>query len=337
MPELNLDAPFDEQITTPTESLSEALLDEQVTTPTESLPLETLVEEPQTSLPPIPSIPSTEDPLDNSSTKGLTQEELHDPNRIEITIADGQAPVIVFFGPRSSGKTMTLVRLTRYLKSQGYSISPIRSFRPSYDGNYQKICNNFDALVNQIDAATATDYMSFMLVEVTKNGRRICQILEAPGEYYFHQDRPNDPFPAYVNSIISSSNRKVWCAFVEPDWENYSDRANYSSRIAHLKIQMRPTDKMIFILNKIDKTNFVIGPGQVNIVQARKEVNNLYPNIFAPFANPNPITRFFKPWNCQFIPFQTGTYTADASGAMTYQQGPDEYPRKLWSTIMNYI
>ena len=39
----------------------------------------------------------------------------------DIAIADKNAPVIMLFGPRSSGKSMTLVRLSRYLRSNGYT------------------------------------------------------------------------------------------------------------------------------------------------------------------------------------------------------------------------
>ena len=116
------------------------------------------------------------------SKRGLNANELNDPNKINITIADKKTPIVILFGPPSCGKTMTLVRLTRFLKSEGYKINPIKTFRPSYDENYKYICENYDAMINQTDAAHSTDRINFMLVEVIKDGKRICQILEAPGE-----------------------------------------------------------------------------------------------------------------------------------------------------------
>ena len=266
-----------------------------------------------------------------------TQEQQYDdPNKINVTIVNKDIPLVILFGPPACGKTMTLVRLTRYLRSKGFKISPVRSFRPSGDQNYQNICNNFDGMINQSDASKSTALIEFMLVEILNNGKSLCQILEAPGEYYFDPANPQNPFPNYVNTIINSINRKIWCIFVEPDWENDSDRRNYSLRINHLKTRMRSRDKTIFVFNKIDKTDYVMAPGKVNVSQARKSVLHLYPNIFEPFRNLNPITKFFSEWRCDFIPFQTGDFTQSTTD-LTYQQGPDEYPAILWSTITRHI
>lgn len=272
----------------------------------------------------------------NESATGLSAIEMNDPNNISVTIADPNSPLIILFGPPACGKTMTLVRLTRYLQNQGYTIAPIKTFRPSTDTNYKEMCENFNEMINSDNAAKSTGRISFMLVEVIKNGNRLCQILEAPGEYYFNPEKPNNPFPNYVNTIINSGNRKIWSILVEPDWENEIDRRNYVSKITGLKQRMRMSDKVIFIYNKIDKTNFVRSVGNINIVSAIKEVENTYSNIFVPFLNQNPITKLFKKYNCEFVPFQTGDYTQAING-LTYQEGPDEYCNSLWSTLFKNI
>ena len=40
----------------------------------------------------------------------------------DIKIGDKRAPIIMLFGPPTSGKSMTLVRLARYLRKQGYTV-----------------------------------------------------------------------------------------------------------------------------------------------------------------------------------------------------------------------
>ncbi len=281
-------------------------------------------------------VQETQEQYNSNGVQGLSEAELNDPNSINVTISDHNAPLVILFGPPACGKTMTLVRMTRFLQSEGYTVSPIRTFRPTADTNYKEICDKFDETINSNNAAESTDRISFMLVEVIKNGRRLCQILEAPGEYYFNPSKPNTSFPNYVNTIIASQNRKVWTIMIEPDWMNQTDRRNYVSRIMRLKQSMRSKDSVVFVFNKIDLTNFVIGVGEINNSAAIEEVKNLYPDIFVPFENQNPITRIFYKYNCEFVPFQTGYYTS-AMSAVTYQEGPREYCVKLWNVIMKSI
>ena len=147
---------------------------------------------------------NVDDPED--AVHGLNQEEIKDPNSIVVSIADQAVPIIVLFGPTECGKTMTLIRMTRFLQKYGYRVSPIRSFRPSADAHYAQMCEGYNELVHSSNAAEGTQMISFMLVEVLdKSGRRICQILEAPGEYYYNPKKPSDDFPAYVNTIINSN------------------------------------------------------------------------------------------------------------------------------------
>lgn len=276
------------------------------------------------------------EPQDTKGVHGLSAAEMNDPNSIRVTVSDPKAPLVILFGPPACGKTMTLVRLTRFLQSEGYTVAPIRTFRPTTDTNYAEICEKFDETMNSDNAADSTNRISFMLVEIIENGRRLCQILEAPGEYYFNPKKPNAGFPNYVNTIIASSNRKVWTIMVEPDWMDHTDRLNYVTKINRLKQSMRSKDSTIFVFNKIDLTNFVRGVGEINKGAAINEVKNLYPNIFVPFMNQNPLTKWVKEYNCEFVPFQTGYYTPALNG-FTYQEGPREYCVKLWNTIKDSI
>lgn len=270
---------------------------------------------------------------------GLTSDELNDPNNIRVAISDPQTPIVVLYGPPSCGKTMTLVRMTRYLQSQGYSVVPDKTFRPAYDTNYKQLCESFNQMINSNDAATSTSNISFMLVKVLKNGKPVCQLLEAPGEYYFNPDDPNSDYPAYVHEIVSCSNRKIWAIVVEPDWgRDNTDRANYVTRIRDLKSDLSSRDKVVFVYNKIDLDKGLVHKvGSIDIGQAITNVNNLYPGIFVPFKNDIPILSWFVKYNCEFVPFMTGKYTKKMNGGLAYTPSHDIYPQKLWQAMLKLI
>lgn len=272
---------------------------------------------------------------------GMTYEELNDANKIKVTIADYNTPLVVFFGSPACGKTMTLVRLTRYLRSKGYTVEPDTAFRPAYDKNYKDMCQNFDTMINREDAAEATAKINFMLVKVMYNGKTLCQILEGPGEYYYDPKKPQAPFPKYVNAIINSNNRKIWAIMVEPDKTNPrmddEQRRQYVTKIHKLKTKISPRDKVLFVFNKIDETPFVINATTINYTEALKHTKYLYPNIFVPFTNTNPITKFWNPYRCDFVAFQTGDFSEAADGTLTFEEGNEIYPKNLWNIILKRI
>ena len=125
---------------------------------------------------------------------------------------------------------------------------------------------------------------------------------------------------------------------IELDWKNSSTRADYVTRIMNLKSQMFSRDKVVFICNKIDKNpEYVFGVGQVNTKEVINSIRNQYPGIFAPFENRNPITSFFQKYNCEFVPFMTGSFSQTLSGGSTFTEGHEIYAKKLWNTILNQI
>ena len=269
----------------------------------------------------------------------------NDPNKITVTIADETTPLVILFGPPSCGKTMTLVRLARYLRGlNGYTIQPVTSFRPSTDKNYKEICTHFDSMINSENAADSTNLINFMLVKILYQGKSICQILEAPGEHYFNPQvptgKPEDI--RYINTIINSKNRKIWAIIVEPDhtnknMKNEQDRKNYADKITNLKKNIKSRDKILFVFNKIDETPYIISPGKVQMREAMREIRNLYPNVFVPFKNEVPILKWWKEYNFEFIAFQTGSYPKCTDGTLGFENGHDIYPENFWKTIVKLI
>ena len=277
-------------------------------------------------------------PAAYQSVSGLSEAEINDPNAIKVNITDSTSPIVILFGPPGCGKTMTLVRLARYLRTIGFKLDPVSSFRPAFDTHYARMCQAFPSMIGSDDAADSTQGISFMLVRVLDDkGRVKCQILEAPGEYYYDPNNslePNVGFPAYLNTIKNNKGRKIWCFMVEPKWQYLSQSSSYVEKIKKCKSFMRPADKVVFVLNKIDQTPFLISPGEVNMKSARKEVADLFPGIFALFQRRGV---FGTSDNFSIVPFHTGDYSPKLYGGYSYQEGPDEYPRTLWKTIMALV
>ncbi len=280
------------------------------------------------------------------SDKEINTEKAQDPNAITVTISDVGTPIVVLFGPGKCGKTMTQIRLARYLHEHGYSVNPIRDFRPSDDKDYQYYCDNYPRFLANTNAASSTNTLAFMLLEVLdKRGTRICQILEAPGEHYYSVADPMAEFPAYINNLISSSTKKIWVITLEPNWNPHANCQQYNlneyvSKIKKLSQQINRRDKVLFIYNKIDTTNLVQRQGVVNVPQMIKDVKNHFTGVFTPFINTNPITKWWRKYNCDILPFSTGSYNQYKDGTdakVTYTMGPDIYPQKLWAKISELI
>lgn len=116
---------------------------------------------------------STELPLFGApKEKATSVDSVLDPLKVSVEIADRSTPVVLLVGPPASGKTMMLVRLTRWLKNKGYTVTPVRTFRSS-DGAYERMCDDFNAMVSSNEAAAGTNVISFMLVKVSYNGRAL--------------------------------------------------------------------------------------------------------------------------------------------------------------------
>lgn len=271
-------------------------------------------------------------PQDNSETSPAVVDEN------DITVADKRTPVVMLFGPRSSGKSMTLVRLSRYLRDNDYTIKVDKTFKS--DAKYKEKCDKFLKDLDTKEALSGNAYTDFLLVKVIKHGKTICQFLEAPGEHYFDpKDVSAKNFPPYMTEIIRKlRNRKIWAFITEAEWDvNNSIKKSYVRRIANCKAQLvRENDRFVILYNKVDQKDELFDDGRIHVSSAEKTMMDEYDGLAKLFVNKNPITSLWRKYNYKFVPFCTGYYFTE-KGRLTYKESDDGYPKLLWNALMECI
>lgn len=256
-----------------------------------------------------------------------------------LCVAD-PSPLVMLFGPEASGKTMALIRLTKYLWKKGYQVVPVKSFRPPYDEHYNAICESYSSMCHSQYAVDCTMGCNFVLVKVIdKQGRTVCQLMDAPGQWYFDRNRPQTGLPACINRIIGLSNKHIWLFFVEPDWDDCNTRQMYVERITQMRSAMFLKDRTIFVSNKIDMyPHLLLKDGMPNTNLIFRDIKKQYPNIFTPFENKNSITRLFRKYDSRFVPFSAGSFAPISDGRqVVYNSSYTFYPKSLWKAICDCL
>ena len=248
-----------------------------------------------------------------------------------------KSPIVILFGPSMCGKTMTLVRLTRYLKNR-YNFKPDKSFKDSNDEEYSQLCASFNDAVNSDNAADGTRYIDFMLLRVNdKRGKTLCQFVESPGEFLFDPAKPNDPFPLYFEAIRDTANRKIWVFFLEPTLKN-DEKRSYVDKITK-QIEFGENDRFIFLVNKIDMEvtkDLMITKESINEEKLRDYVKNEFEGLIE--CDKFILHKMFSDKELfRIIGFQTGTYhegkDTDGNPYKAFHAGHDSHPQRLWTAI----
>lgn len=257
----------------------------------------------------------------------------------DIKIGDKRAPIVMLFGPPTSGKSMTLVRLARYLRKQGYTVKADPTFKS--DDAYKVRCEQFHKNLNTTEALQGNALNEFLMVKVINHGTTVCQILEAPGEHYFNPKKPEEVsarnFRPYLTEIIRNlSNRKIWVFITEAEWNVHASvKDSYVSRIRGCKHQLlKRTDRVVILYNKVDQKEELFEDGQLHVSSAEKAMKDEYEGLSTIFKNPNPITSLWRAFNYRFVPFCTGYYTKQVGGKHKYNESEERYPRHLWAELM---
>lgn len=262
------------------------------------------------------------------------------------TIVNQTVPIVVFVGPPSSGKSMILVRLAKFLRSQGYTVKTDPTFLNTIQ--YQKDCKEFERCLTTTTALQGT--VKFLLVNIYKDGEEVAKLLEAPGEDFYTTDPAktragkNDMIEPYLQAIMASRNIKSYVMLLDLDSDTSfrrdgSHRESYEQRILnHFYDNINKNrDRVVLLYNKIDETPFGDINGCSNPSGARKDARMYYPAWFSSMR----ITKWgmFTVDNFTFKTFCTGMFAVQTDDFgnkyKTYTIADDKYPRELWKEIIS--
>lgn len=296
-----------------------------------------LIDDPDPTPEPTPGptpIPLPE-PEPNPNPDIYTDDEIRDVNNIKVTIPDTQTPIVVLFGSPASGKTLSLLRMIRYLEQNSYQVFPEELFRPHTDKHYIKMCSELKNMVYSNYAPGGNDTISFMLVKVLDFvGHPVCQILEAPGEHYFNGSADLS-FPTYINAIRTAPNKKVWVFYVEQDWgESQTERDLYAAKIREMQKLISPKDRIVFLFNKVDKHRHQQKPnGEPNKKVFFTNIQQQFPGIFTQYQNTGITKLLYGPYNFKSVCFSSGVFNKTQDGKEVWTPENDWYCREFWEAI----
>lgn len=262
------------------------------------------------------------------------------------TIVNQTVPIVVFVGPPSSGKSMILVRLAKFLRSQGYTVKTDPTFLNT--AQYQQDCKEFERCLTTTTALQGT--VKFLLVNIYKDGEEIAKLLEAPGEDFYTTDPAktragkNDMIEPYLQAIMASRNIKSYVILLDLDSDTSfrrdgNHRESYEQRILnHFYVNINKNrDRVVLLYNKIDETPFGDINGCNNPSGALKDAKMYYPAWFSSMK----ITKWGMVTvdNFTFKTFCTGMFAVQTDNFgnkyKTYTIADDNYPRDLWKEIIS--
>lgn len=277
---------------------------------------------------------------------------------------NANAPIVIFFGQSTGGKTTALVRLIRYLNTKGCMFEVDNVFHNFYYNHLADSQAKWDDIVDTINDNVNNRLYSEVLgtkerslVNIISKGQVICRFLEVPGEDFINmQNAANINFVGdsvkydYLNHAMSCDFKKIWIFFFDLNLVNANQAtinniaANYVNQIKNTRIGLN--DKIIVLLNKIDLTVGVNGNAlvqrQLPLDRYEDFINDNFNNILndAPFAT--------KRWNIfgirdsykrhykllGYSSFSNETAKAIGEGERIRETESNAiYPAELWKAI----
>lgn len=240
-------------------------------------------------------------------------------------------PMVVFFGPASSGKTIALLSLAKHI---GSDLEVVRAgFRD--DAGYEATTEAFERarLESRIEPGS-TGKVDFLLLKWSQNSVPFCYFLEAPGEHYYDPARPAN-VPMYLKKIFSAPYRKVFVIFFEDaivagegKLEGYCKKI-----ISTLSLVEAKNSHVIILYNKCDIDRTIWRNGKPLKKQFQKKLFKAStPAVVKLEEFLNARYRSFD-----FVPYQSGDFAQSAGTPVMQFLEHSEFAESLQEAIKSGV
>ena len=271
------------------------------------------------------------------------------------------APVVIFFGQSEGGKTTALVRLIRFLNKK-YRPEVSETFHNHYYGHREDI--TFDEIKDEVETQLNTpSYGEILgtkeraLVNIIKKegSNYYCRFLEVPGEDFVDLHKAGhigvgaaEENLDYLEDAMSCKYKKIWVFFFDVDFaSNPKLRKSKDDYVSAMKgVKIGPNDKIIVLLNKVDKVK--IGDAQTPLSPSEYEgfINDNFDKILKekPFSTKrwsifglrDPYNRHFELLGYSSFHLKK-TKKVGVEATWESEESEDDYPKALWNTIYRAI
>lgn len=252
--------------------------------------------------------------------------------RITWNSPNPEAPLVILIGQGSSGKTIALLRLSRFLRKQGFDVEPNRSVRS--DEEYDQICDDFVRMLNdtQNRVPSRTQENQALIVDFIKAGETQFRIMETPGEFFLvrsqkEEAKTDQSFNPFIGRFLRQRSHPVLFSFVFDlkDLRDGDERAAYQSRMISIVrnyFQVEQEDRVALVANKVDL--------QVNRSDEAiaKEIMSTFKQFRLQLEEVAKSTRV-EP---SFVAFSGGDFYGEGDDKV-WTPGEDKYPGMFSETI----
>ena len=258
---------------------------------------------------------------------GLNDRIIH-----HLKLICGNIPIVLLVGPPFSGKSFLILRLYRYIREMGYSVSVDTDFLVDSEW-YKEYVENFMHNIYR-DKTYLHGYEYPFLFKINMSGRNICYILDVPG-YFFTDNVTHSDFMFYLSKI---TNPIIWALVVDISEEGNGLEKQIVNEIEdriHKKI-IDPRN-VIIVCNKIDRESYLFHDGRIVNRILYQMLTDRYESLSRLLQN-SSIFSFLFPFKCKVVPFMS-YYFDEICGTREWRitRSSNRYPNDLWNEMLKLI